>query len=74
MKFRFKIVCAAILAIMTLLSSCNIVYAEEKIISGEPNYDFRCELNTATGVLTFEGLGMLFAGDVESALNIEDCS
>ena len=74
MKFRFKIVCAAILVIMTLLSSCNIVYAEEKIISGEPNYDFRCELNTATGVLTFEGLGMLFAGDVESALNIEDCS
>lgn len=74
MKFRLKIVCAAILVIMTLLSSCNIVYAEEKIISGEPNYDFMCELNTATGVLTFEGLGMLFAGDVESALNIEDCS
>lgn len=66
--------CAFILVIVTLFSSANIVYAKDDVLTGEANFGFTCELDTKTGVLTISGLGMLFAGDVETALNIEDCS
>lgn len=74
MKRVIKSVFSVLLMIIILLSSIVAVSAQNIVLTGKPNYGFTCELDTSTGVLTIGGLGMLFAGDVESALNTNDLS
>lgn len=65
----------SVLLIATMLFSTVIVSsAQGDVVTGKADSNFICEFDTESGVLTVSGLGMLFAGDVESALKTEDLS
>lgn len=68
MKKIFTICISVFMVLTIMISTISMTSAKEDIITGSPENGFTCELNKNTGVLTIEGLGMLIAGDIESAL------
>jgi len=74
MKKIIKI-CISVFMVLTIMASTiSVSFAKEDIVTGSPATGFTCEFNKNTGVLTIEGLGMLIAGDIESAMQSVELS
>lgn len=66
MKKMMKSTFCIIIACILLVSSTSYVYAEAgNIVTIEPNSGFSAELDITQKTLTVEGLGMLFAGNLD---------